>query len=132
MAAMTDAAIDTTSRRRLWPRVIIAGLVMVLLALATVGLVIADKRHFGTLVGWAFLPVITSGVIVGGVVMLIGTLALPARATWRGIVLIIWSLIAATSPLFGFLFLLPWGILAVTLPLVVWIIAGMLRPASAR
>jgi hypothetical protein len=112
---------------RLWLRTIIAGFALVSLAFVAV-LLVMDKAHFGWLMGWAFLPVITGAVIVGGVMMLIGTLCLPQRKSWRGAVLIAWAVIAVTSPLFGlFLFLLPWTLLAVTAPLVIWVLAGMRR-----
>jgi hypothetical protein len=52
------------------------------LIVVTAGL-IADKPHFGWLVGRAFLPVITSGVIAGGIMMLSGSFVIPARKTWR-------------------------------------------------
>ena len=123
---------EPTQRRRVCLWLIAAGLVFALCALLTVLLVMVDKSHFGGLVGWAFLPVITSGVIVGGLMMLVGSLFLPERWSWRGITLIVWALIAATSPLFGYLFLLPWGLLAVSAPLVIWIVAAMFRaPVSA-
>lgn len=100
---------------------------MVLLAMIGVGLVIADKPHFGWLVGTAFLPLITSGVIAGGIMMLSGSFVIPARNTWRGMVLLLWALVAVTSPAFGIMFLLPWGLLAASAPLVIWALVTMLR-----
>jgi hypothetical protein len=108
-------------QKRTWLRVGVVGFVMVLLALLTVALVMFDKPHFGRLVNWAFLPVITSGVIVGGVILFVSALMLPERKTWRGITLIVWALIALTSPLFGITFLFPWGLLAASTPLIIWI-----------
>jgi len=99
-----------------------AGVVLVALALVVVLLVIADKPHFGWLVGTWFLPVITGGLFVGAILVAIGAWNLPVRRTWRGVVLFVWALVALTSPLFGLMFLLPWGLLALTLPLVVWIL----------
>ena len=61
---MTDAAVTTTrGASRFWPRFIVAGFVLVLIALVTV-LLVTDKAHFGWLVGWACLPAVTSGVLV--------------------------------------------------------------------
>lgn len=113
--------------KRGWLIVVTAGFAMVLLAMIAVGLVIADKPHFGWLVGTAFLPVITSGVIAGGIMMLSGSFVIPARKTWRGIVLLLWALVAVTSPAFGIMFLLPWGLLAASAPLVIWALVTMLR-----
>lgn len=113
--------------KRGWLIVVTIGFALVLCAMIVVGLVIADKRHFGGLVGSAFLPVITSGVLVGGIIMLIGSLLIPERKTWRGMVLILWALIAVTSPLFGLMFLLPWGLLAVSVPLVIWVLTAVRR-----
>ena len=120
-----------TSRNQLWLRTILAGFAVVSLGFFA-ALLAMDKSHFGWLMGWGFLPVITSGVIVGGVVMLVGTLCIPQRKSWRGAVLIAWAVIAATSPLFGMLFLVPWALLAITAPLVIWVLAGMLRESRPR
>ena len=130
---MTNAVLGSASgANRIWLRTIIAGFAVASLAFFAV-LLVMDKAHFGWLMGWAFLPVITSAVIVGGVVMLIGTLCIPQRKSWRGAVLIAWGVIAAISPLFGlFLFLLPWVLLAVTAPLVIWVLAGMLRESRTQ
>jgi len=117
-----------------WLIVVTVGFALVLCAMIVVGLVIADKPHFGWLVGGAFLPVITSGVLAGGIVMLIGGFMLPERKTWRGIVLLLWALIAVTSPAFGIMFLLPWALLAVSVPLVIWLLMTMRRsrPVAAQ
>lgn len=105
--------------KRNWLMVTTIGCVLVVLAMIVVALVILDKEDFGWLVGSAFLPVITSGVIVGGLVVAIGAWNLPQRKSWRGITLIVWGLIALTSPAFGIMFLLPWGVLVLLLPLVI-------------
>ena len=93
-------------------------------------LVILDKKHFGWMVDTWFLPIIASGCLVGGLLVLIGTLKLPERWTWRGIVLLVWALIALTSPAFGFLFLLPWGVLVLMLPLVIPVFVQLYRANS--
>jgi hypothetical protein len=116
-------------RRPVWLTVATTGVVLVVIAMAVSALVILDKEHFGWLVGSAFLPVITSGVMVGAILVLIAAWKLPQRKTWRGIALILWALIALTSPAFGFLFLFPWGVLALTLPVIIVALVG-LRAAS--
>jgi hypothetical protein len=98
------------------------GCALVVIAMGVVGLEIIDKPHFGGLVGPWFLEVITSGVIVGSLMLLMGAFMLPEKKTWRGITLILWGLIGVTSPLFGLMFLFPWGLLALSLPLVVAIL----------
>ncbi|HVE72473.1 MAG TPA: hypothetical protein VNI54_14005 [Thermoanaerobaculia bacterium] len=118
-------------RRWLW--VAVAGCALVVLALVVSFLVIADKEHFGWLVGSMFLPVITGNVFVGALLILVGVLKMPAvRKTWRGITLIVWALIALTSPLFGFLFLAPWGVLALMLPVVIAIFVTLFRLSAAQ
>ena len=109
-----------------------AAFAVVLLAMAVVLLVAVDKPHVGWLVGWGFLPTISVGVIIGGVVMLVLTALSPVRTTWRGVTLILWALIAITSPLFGFLILLPWGVLVVSALLVAWILRDLFAAARAR
>lgn len=89
-----------------------------------------DKEHFGWMVGGMFLPTIVSGCFVGALLMLVGTLMLPERWTWRGIVLLVWALIALTSPGFGYLFLLPWGVLALLLPVVIPVFVQLYRAHS--
>ena len=95
------------------------GVVLVVVAMIVVALVLVDKEHFGWMVGSTFLMVISSGVIAGGIVLLVAALKLPQRWRWQGITLIVWALIALTSPVFGFMFLLPWSVLVLTLPAVV-------------
>ena len=124
---MTNNANVPASRG--WLRLAIIGLALVVIAMITVALVMLDKPHFGFLVGTWFLPVITSGVIGGGLLMLIAALNLPIRWTWRGWVLIFYGLIAVTSPLMGMMFLLPWGVLALSLPLVIRMLVTLRRTA---
>jgi hypothetical protein len=107
--------------RRLWLVLATLGCVFVVLAMIASALVLLDKPHFGWMVGSAFLAIISSGVIAGGLLVLIASAG--QWRTWRGIVLIVWGLIAVTSPLFGFLFLLPWSILVLMLPLVIVVLA---------
>ena len=105
------------------------GVVLVVIALITAALVLFDKEHFGWMVGGMFLPVMTSGVIVGSLAVIVGALMLPQRKSWRAIVLVVWALIAVTSPLFGFLFLLPWCVLALMLPAVIVALRGLYKEA---
>jgi hypothetical protein len=114
-----------------WLRVATIGVALVVLAMVVSFLVIADKERFGFLVGSAFLGVITSGVLVGGILVVIAAWKLPERKSWRGIALIVWGLIALTSPAFGLMFLLPWGVLALMLPVVIVALVGLRRPAVA-
>lgn len=107
------------ARRRKWLITASIGCAMVVLALVTVGLVLADKPHFGWLVGSWFLQVITSGVLAGALVVMIAAWNLPERKRWQGLTLLAWGLVALVSPAFGFLFLLPWGVLALSLPVVI-------------
>ena len=107
------------------------GVALMLLAMVVVALVLIDKEHFKGLVGSAFLPVITSGVLLGSILVIVGALMLPERNTWRGIFLVVWGLIAITSPLFGFLFLFPWGVLLVLLPIVISILITFSRTRPA-
>ncbi|HEX6097675.1 MAG TPA: hypothetical protein VF432_15210 [Thermoanaerobaculia bacterium] len=113
-----------------WLRLATIGVALVVLAMVVSFLVIADKENFGFLVGSAFLGVITSGVIVGGILLAISAWKLPERKSWRGIALIVWGLIAVTSPAFGFMFLLPWGVLALSLPVVIVALVQLRRPAA--
>lgn len=117
---------------RNWLHVAAFGCGLIVLAMLVSGLVIADKETFGGLVGPNFLPVITSGVFVGAILLLVGAWKLPVRNSWRGRVLMLWALIALTSPLFGIMFLLPWGLLVLTLPVVIAIFVALYRaPATA-
>ena len=125
---MTDLTSQSRPNvRRGWLVLAIVGCLLAALAMIVVALVIIDKPHFGSLVGPAFLPVITSGLFVGAIMLAIATWNLPVRRNWRGIVLFAWALVALTSPLFGLMFLLPWGALALTLPVVVGILFNLYR-----
>jgi hypothetical protein len=121
---MTSEAVP---KRRTWLFVALTGCAMIVVAMVVVALVLIDKPHFGGLVGTWFLEVITSGVMVGAVVLLVGAWMLPIRKTWRGYVLLAWGLVALTSPVFGFLFLAPWGLLVLTLPVVIAIFIHLFR-----
>ena len=114
---------------RRWLTVAAIGCVLIALAMLVVALVILDKPHFGGLVGSMFLQVITSGVMIGAIILLIATWKLPQRNTWRGYVLFAWGLIALTSPIFGIMFLLPWTVLVLMLPLIVAIFVTLFRTA---
>jgi hypothetical protein len=127
-AAYDHAPIAPGQPRR-WLILATIGCAMVVVAMATVALVIIDKPLFGRLAGARFLEVITSGVMVGSVILLVGAWNLPERKSWRGVVLLVWGLVGITSPAFGIMFLLPWGLLALSLPLVVWILVTLFRGA---
>jgi hypothetical protein len=105
--------------RRAWLTVTTIGVAMVILALIVAALVVLDKERFGFLVGSMFLPVMTSGVLVGSLVVLAGAWNLPRHRGWHRIVLLVWGLIAITSPLFGILFIAPWTVLVVLSPAVI-------------
>jgi hypothetical protein len=108
-----------------WLRLATIGVALVVIAMSVSFLVMADKETFGWLVGSAFLPIITSGVFVGAILVIIGAWKLPERKSWRAIALIIWGLIALTSPAFGLMFLLPWGVLVLGLPVVIVALVGL-------
>jgi hypothetical protein len=103
---------------------------MVVLGMIVSVLVMIDKEHFGWLVGSWFLAIIASGCLAGGVLVLVGTLKLPERRTWRGLVLLAWALIALTSPAFGYAFLLPWAVLVLMLPVVIPVFVQLYRANS--
>lgn len=117
--------------RRGWVNAAIAGVVMVVLPMLLSALVVWDKPHFGWLVTWMFLPAVSIGVILGGLLLIVAGFMLPIRKTWRGITLIVWGLIAVTSPGFGIMILLPWCVLVVTLPLVIAILVRERRQVAA-
>jgi hypothetical protein len=100
---------------------------LVVFAMAITALVVVDKPRFGWLVGTMFLPWITSGVMVGAVLLLVGAWNLPERKRWQGVTLLIWGLIALTSPAFGIMFLLPWGFLVLMLPFVIAAFVSLVR-----
>lgn len=116
---------------RTWLKVATIGCAMVVFAMIVVALVILDKEDFGWLVGSMFLPVIASGVIVGGLVVVVGAWNLPQRKSWRGITLLLWGFIAVTSPAFGLMFLLPWGALVVMLPVVIVALSTLFKEPVA-
>jgi hypothetical protein len=111
--------------RRPWLILATVGCAFVVIAMAVVALAIIDKPHFQWLVGSRFLEIITSGVVVGALMLLVGAWKLPVG--WRRRVLLLWSLVALTSPAFGIMFLLPWGALVVSLPLVISILIALFR-----
>lgn len=119
---------NNASRFSIWTVTI--GFALVVVAMLVVGLVMVDKPHFGFLVNGLFLPIITSGVIVGSLVILAGWWKLPRRNSWRGHALLLWALIAVTSPLFGWLILAPWAVLVLTLPLIVAALVQLHRGAA--
>jgi len=126
---MTDLISPRVAASRRWLYVALAGVALVALTLVIVALVIADKKHFGWLVGSSFLGSVAGGVFLGALLVLVATWNLPIRRTWRGTVLYVWALIALTSPLFGYLFLLPWAVLVLTLP---FVIAILYRVSTVR
>jgi len=109
------------------------GVALVVLALVVVALAIFDKAQFKDLVGPAFLPVITSGVFLGALMLILAAWSLPERKrnNWRALFLILWGLIAITSPAFGMMFLFPWALLALTLPVVISILITLSRATPA-
>jgi MFS family permease len=117
----------TIASRRGWLITATIGVALAALAMLTIALVMLDKTHFGWMVGTWFLEIISSGMIAGGLVLLVGAAFLPERKTWRGIVLLVWSLVAITSPAFGLMFLFPWGVLALSLPLIIAILLRFFR-----
>jgi hypothetical protein len=107
------------------------GVALVVLAMVVVALVIFAKAQFKELVGPAFVPIITSGVFLGAILVIVAALKLPERKQWRGIFLVVWGLIALTSPVFGMLFLGPWTVLVLLLPVVISILITFSRTAPA-
>jgi hypothetical protein len=119
------------SRRR-WLMLAKIGVGLIALTLVVVALVIFAKEQFKELVGPAFLPIITSSIFAGSILLIVAAWKLPERKNnWRGIFLLLWGLVALTSPAFGIMFLLPWGLLAVTLPVVISILITFSRTAPA-
>lgn len=124
---MTTHPSTTIAPRRGWLITATIGVALVTLAMLTIALVMLDKTHFGWMVGTWFLEIISSGMIAGGLVLLVGAALLPERKTWRGILLLLWGFIAVTSPAFGLMFLFPWGVLALSLPLIIAILMRFFR-----
>lgn len=107
-----------------------AGSVMISSVLIISALVLLFKPQFGHWVGPWFLPIMSVGVLVGGLLMIAGALKLRARPRWLWIALLAWGAIALTSPAFGIMFMLPLGVLVVTLPLVVVALITLWRGAA--
>ena len=128
---MSETVQADVTRHRRWLVLATIGCALIVVALIAVLLVTFDKPHFGWMVGTWFLEVITSGVLVGAVILLISAWNLPDR-TWRRWFLLIWSFIALTSPAFGFLVLFPWALLVVMLPVVIVILRGFYRGAGSQ
>ena len=123
---MTEAIVATRPGSR-WLILAAIGCGLVILAMAVSALVIVDKETFGSLVVPIFVPVITSGVLIGSILLLVAAWKLPERKSWRGLTLIVWGLIALTSPAFGIMFLLPWSLLVLMLPFVIAAFVSLLR-----
>ena len=121
----------TDARRRKWLLAASVGCALVVVALVVVALVLADKPHFGWLVGTWFLEVLTCGILAGALVLLISAWNLPERKRWQGLTLIAWALVALASPAFGLMFLLPWGVLLLALPLVIAALVILFRQPRA-
>ena len=126
-AVTSSNLLAVSPRRRGWLILTTAGCVLVLLALLMIGLVLIDKPTFGGMVGPAFLPIITSGVMTGAVLMLVGVWNLPDRKSWRGWTLTIWALVSLTSPALGVMAIAPLGLVALASPLVIAILIGLFR-----
>ncbi len=92
--SMTTHPSATIASRRGWLIAATIGVALATLAMLTIALVMLDKTHFGWMVGTYFLEIISSGMIAGGLVLVIGAAFLPERKTWRGIVLLVWALVA--------------------------------------
>jgi hypothetical protein len=127
---MSESILSEARPRHGWLIAATIGVVMVTITLIVSTLITFDKPHFGFLLGTWFLPIITSGVIAGALLLLVAAIALPERKSWRGIALIVWALIALSSPAFGLLFLLPWALLAITLPIVIVILRALFRKSA--
>lgn len=106
------------SSGRLWLYAALAGCALIVLVMLMGALVLFDKPQFGSLVGPNFMRLMISGMILGGVILLIAAINLPERRTWRGVIVMGWAIIAGTSPGFGYLFLIPWTVLVLSLPVV--------------
>lgn len=119
LVSMSELEHSAGVSRRRWLMVAMIGVALVTSAMLVVALVIFAKEQFGGLVGSAFLPVITSGVLAGSIMVIVAALKLPERKNWRGIVLLVWGLVGLISPVFGIMFLLPWTLLALSLPVVI-------------
>jgi hypothetical protein len=132
MSELEHSPAGVSSRRR-WLMLAKIGVALVVLAMVVVALVIFAKAQFKDLVGPAFLPIITSGVFAGAILLVVAAWKLPERKNnnWRAFFLLMWGLVAITSPAFGIMFLFPWGLLALSLPVVIWILMTFSRTAPA-
>jgi len=124
---MSEISVVAPASRRRWLILAAVGCAAIVLVLLVSALVIVDKKHFGWLVGSAFLGTTVIGAMVGGLLILVAAWNLPERWKWQGILLMVWALIALTSPAFGWLFLMPWGVLLLLLPFVVWAFVTLFR-----
>lgn len=104
---------------------------MVAIVLLLAFVVVADKKHFGGMVGSYFLQTMFGGLFLGALILLVASWRLHERRNWRGRTLIAWALIALTSPLFGWMFIMPWMVLALTLPLVIAALVSLWREREA-
>ena len=118
------------SPRRRWLVFATIGVSFIAMALLAIPLVLFDKDTFGGLVGRTFLATLTSGILGGAILLLIGARKLAVAQKWR-VVLLVWGLIALTSPLWGIMFLLPFTALALSMPLIVWILYNARERYSA-
>jgi uncharacterized membrane protein len=124
MAEVAAAAPAQTKRISL--KIALAGFVLTCLGMIVTA-IITTRTNIAWL-AWAFYPGAATGVLAGGLVMLIGSIGAPERKSWRGMTLIAWSLLTVVSPLAGiYWYLVPWGILAITTPLVIWIFVTLFR-----
>ena len=130
MTDMISNAPAVPAPRRLWLRVASIGVAFSIVTMIACALIVADKARFGFLVNEWFLPIIWSGVTVGGILVFIAGLMLPRKMNWRVMILIIWGLIAITAPLFGIMFLGPWCVLAAMLPFVIAALVKLSREAA--
>lgn len=119
------AAAAPAQTKRIWLKVALAGFAIAFYGLIVTAVIIT-KTNLGWL-AWAFLPGAATGVLAGGVIMLVGSIGAPERKSWRGMALIAWSLIAVASPLAAFMVLVPWAVLAITSPLIIWIFVALFR-----
>ena len=122
---MAEVAAAAPQAKRIWLKIALAGFAIAFYGLIVTA-IITTKTNVGWL-AWAFVPGAATGVLAGGVIMLIGSIGAPERKTWRGMTLIVWSAIAVASPFAAFLVLVPWGVLAITSPLIIWIFVALFR-----
>lgn len=116
---------------RKWLILAWAGFALILLAIATVCLVIFDKEHFSWLVGPAFVGSVVGMVAAGSIALMVAAAFLRPGKTWRTFAVVAWSVLALISPLFGLLFLFPWGVLLITAPVIITILLNWSRLSAA-